>query len=115
MGPTISYATERGAYTLSDRGTYYALAFDDPPRTDLQILCEGDPRLANPYSVIAVDPARFPHVQAQAAQAYVQWLTSTATQERIDAFQVGGRQLFHAGEAPPVVGSTGSPEGPTGS
>jgi len=100
MGPTIGYATERRGYALSDRGTYYAMALDDPPRSDLVIACEGDATLANPYAVIAVDPARHPHVQAEAAQAYVDWLTSASTQALIDGFRRGGKQLFHAGPVP---------------
>ncbi len=107
MGPTIGYATERRGYTLSDRGTFYALALDEPPRTDLTIICEGDPRLANPYAVIAVDPATHPHVQAEAAQDYVDWLVSPGTQALIGAYRKGGEQLFHPGPAPaaPVAGS----------
>ena len=100
MGPTIGYATERRGYTLSDRGTYYAMALDDPPRSDLVIACEGDVRLANPYAVIAVDPNRHPHVQAEAAQEYVSWLTSPSTQALIDGFRKGGKRLFHAGPPP---------------
>jgi tungstate transport system substrate-binding protein len=100
MGPTIGYATERRGYALSDRGTFYALALDDPPRTDLAIVCQGDPRLANPYSVIAVNPATHPHVQAEAAQAYVDWLVSPDTQALIGAYRKGGEQLFHPGPAP---------------
>lgn len=100
MGPTIGYATERRAYTLTDRGTYYAMALDDPPRTDLIIVCEGDARLVNPYTVIAVNPAEHPHVQAEAARSYVDWLVSPGTQDLIGTFRKGGKQLFHPGPAP---------------
>jgi tungstate transport system substrate-binding protein len=112
MGPTIGYATERRGYALSDRGTYYAMALDEPPRTDLIITCEGDVRLANPYAVIAVDPQRHPHVQAEAAQAYVSWLTSPETRALIDGYRKGGKQLFHAGSVPapsPAPSPSGGP------
>ena len=66
----------------------------DKPRTNLVIVCEGDPRLANPYSVIAVDPKRFPHVNGEAARKYIEWLTSPATQTLISRFRVGGKVLF---------------------
>ncbi len=95
MGNVIQYATEKRGYTLSDRGTYYAYAFAPVPRTDLIICCEGDPRLRNPYSVIAVNPAKLPNVNAGAAAKYVEWITSEETQARIAAFQVGGKTLFH--------------------
>ncbi len=106
MGPTLGYATERRAYTISDRGTYYALALDDPPRTDLAVLCEGDPRLANPYAAIAVNPERHPHVQADAALAYVSWLVSDETQQLIGTYRVQDRVLFHPG-SPPAMGDEG--------
>ena len=32
MGKTITVATEKEAYTLADRGTYYAFAMAQPPR-----------------------------------------------------------------------------------
>ena len=100
MGKAILYATERRGYTLCDRGTYYAFALDEPARTDLRILHQGDPVLANPYHVIAVDPQRHPHVQAEAAQAYVRWITSPRAQDAIGAYRVHGETLFHPGPAP---------------
>lgn len=95
MGATLNYATERGAYTLADRGTYYAYALADPPRTNLVILSEGDRRLANPYGVIAVNPAKHPGINYEAAKKYIDWITSSATQKMIDEFKVGGKVLFH--------------------
>jgi len=95
MGKTIHYATEKRAYTLSDRGTYYAYALGEMPKTDLVILCEGDKRLVNPYGVIAVSPAKFPHVNHAAAMAYIRWLTSQGTQKRIGAYTKSGKVLFH--------------------
>ena len=95
MGNTIRYATEKRAYTLVDRGTYLAFARSAPPRTDLVILCQGDARLANPYSVIAVNPEKWPRVQADAAARYVAWLTSPPVQDKIAAFKVNGETLFH--------------------
>ncbi|HEO70255.1 MAG TPA: tungsten ABC transporter substrate-binding protein [Candidatus Hydrogenedentes bacterium] len=95
MGKTISYATERRAYTLVDRGTYYAFALSAPPRTDLAIVCEGDKRLDNPYSVIAVNPAKVDGVRFDAATRYINWLVSEDTQRCIGDFKVGGKALFH--------------------
>ncbi len=106
MGPTLVYATERRGYALADRGTFYALALDEPPRTDLAIVCEGDPRLANPYAVIVVDPQRHPHVQAEAARRYAEWLLSPETQDRIGSYRKGGKTLFHPGPAPVPSGDT---------
>ncbi len=100
MGKTILYATEKRGYALSDRGTYYAFALDEPPRTDLEILHQGDAALANPYHVIAVNPERHPHIQAEEAQAYIRWITSPQTQHAIGAYRVRGETLFRPGPAP---------------
>ncbi|MFV1965077.1 MAG: substrate-binding domain-containing protein [Pirellulaceae bacterium] len=95
MGKTILIATEKQAYTLADRGTYYVFALAEPKRTDLVIVSEGHPSLYNPYGVIAVDPKRHPHVNFAAAKAYIQWLTSPAVQKMIGQYRVQGRVLFH--------------------
>ena len=90
MGATLNTASAMGAYTLSDRGTW--LSFQN--RGDLEIVFEGDPGLENPYGVIVVSPERHAHVKAQAAQQLVDWFVSDAGQGAIDAFQLGGEQLF---------------------
>lgn len=95
MGKTLSVAAERQGYALSDRGTYDAFALAKPPRTDLVIVSQGDPLLRNPYSVIAVNPARHPQVNYAAARQYIEWITSPEVQRQIGAFGVRGRQLFH--------------------
>jgi len=95
MGKAIGHATEKRAYTLADRGTYYAYALGDEPRTDLVILCEGGPNLSNPYGVIPVCPKKHPGVKHEAAKKYVEWLTAPETQKMIGDFKVGGKTLFH--------------------
>jgi len=100
MGKTISVATEKRAYTLADRGTYYAFALSEPPRTDLEILCEGGRDLHNPYGVIAVNPAKHPHVNSEAAEKYIRWITSAEVQEMIGQYTVQGKTLFHPAAEP---------------
>ena len=97
MGKTIMVATEKRAYALVDRGTYYALALAEPPRTDLVVVCQGDKGLYNPYGVIAVNPQKHPHVNFAAAKKYVEWITSAEVQKMIGRYRVGGRVLFHPG------------------
>ena len=96
MGPALNMAASTGAYVLTDRGTW--LNFRN--RADLQILVEGDVRLFNPYGVLAVNPARHPHVNAAAANRFVEWLTSAAGQTSIAAYKVGGEQLFFPNAKP---------------
>lgn len=99
MGATLNTASAMGAYTLSDRGTW--LSFRN--RGDLGIVVEGDPPLMNPYSVIAVDPVRHPHVNAKGAQALIDWLRSPEGQSAIAAFRVQGERLF----VPNALGTVG--------
>ncbi len=82
MGPVLNMTNEKQAYALSDRGTY--LAYGE--KIGLKILCEGDPILNNPYGVIAVNPAKFPHVKYVYAMAYIGWLTSSEGQKIIREF-----------------------------
>lgn len=90
MGAVLQIANDKLAYTLSDRGTYLAYK----GRIDLIIVFEGDPALYNPYHVIAVNPERHPHVNYQAARAYIDFITSAEAQRLIGDFRVDGKVLF---------------------
>lgn len=96
MGPVLLMANERQAYTLSDRGTY--LAFKK--REELVILSEGDPRLYNPYTITAVNPARYPTVKYIEAMQLIAWLTSPEGQQLIGGFKQDGEVLFHPTAVP---------------
>ena len=82
MGQTLQLADQRRAYTLSDRGTYLAFR----ARVRLDVLVERDERLRNLYHVIAVNPRRFPRVNAAGARAFVDFLLAPETQRVIGAF-----------------------------
>ncbi len=100
MGKTVLIATEKRAYTLADRGTYYAFALADPAKTGLAILCEGHESLFNPYGVIAVNPKKYPHVNFAGARRYIEWITSPEVQRMIGEYKVRGKVLFHPHGAP---------------
>lgn len=91
MGGTLTAANEKGAYTLSDRGTYLSR-----PELDLEVLTEGDELLFNPYHVIMVNPERFPNVQAELARLFIEFLVSAETQQAIGEFGIDryGQALF---------------------
>lgn len=93
MGETVRIADEKGAYTLSDRGTY--LSLKDTVR--LEVLVEGDEILFNPYGVIAVNPEKFPHVNFQGAMQFIEFITSVEGQNIIKNFGVDkyGKPLFY--------------------
>lgn len=90
MGPTLNTASGMGAYALADRGTW--LNFSN--RGELAILVEGDTLLFNQYGVIAVNPARHPHVNKEAGRKFVDWLVSPEGQQAIAAYRIGGEQAF---------------------
>ena len=94
MGEVIIMATERGGYTLSDRGTYIAFT----GKTDLQIMVEGNKNLFNPYGVIMVNPAKYPHVKQKLAKAFMDYLTSPEGRAVITGFRKGGQQMFYVSE-----------------
>jgi tungstate transport system substrate-binding protein len=87
MGAVIQIANEKLAYTLADRGTY--LAYKN--KVALEILCEGDPDLFNPYGIMAVNPAKHPQVNYVLAMAYIGWVTSPEGQKIIREF---GKEKF---------------------
>ncbi|MFH1532428.1 MAG: substrate-binding domain-containing protein [Pseudomonadota bacterium] len=91
MGAVLTLADEKMGYTLSDRGTYIAYR----EKLDLVVMVEGDPRLFNPYSVIAVNPERHPHVRYNEAMTFIDWLTSSDAQRIIGNFRRDGERLFH--------------------
>ena len=94
MGKTLTYADEKKAYALADRGTYISYKWGKTPGVDLEILSEGDELLANPYGVIPVNPQKHPHVQYDMAEKFAQWLVSPRGQGVIAGFLLEGKQLF---------------------
>jgi len=92
MGATLQVANEKRAYTISDRGTY--LAYKD--KIEMVILVQGDTdKLANPYGVIAVNPAKHPHVNYVNAMALIGWITSVEGQKIIGNYKRFGELLFY--------------------
>jgi tungstate transport system substrate-binding protein len=106
MGETLNVASEKGGYTLADRGTLLARGRSAP--LALEILVQGEPLLLNVYHVIEVNPARWPKVNAAGARAFADFLVAPATQQRIGAFGVEkfGAPLFtpDAGKRPEALG-----------
>jgi len=104
MGSTLTIASEKGAYTLTDRATYLA----NKDNLQLEILSEGDPGLLNVYHVITVNPDKWPKVNKDGALAFMKFVTDPTTQAVIGKFGVDkfGQQLFipDAGKAEEEVG-----------
>jgi tungstate transport system substrate-binding protein len=91
-GQTLLVANERKAYALTDRGTYLALQ----KRVDLPILLEKDRALLNIYSVMEVNPANGPRVNAAGGKAFADFMVSPEVQAVVKTFGVEkyGQPLF---------------------
>ncbi|MBD3855998.1 MAG: substrate-binding domain-containing protein [Acidobacteria bacterium] len=90
QGATLNVASEMDAYCLSDRASWVTFA----NKRSLELLVEGDPKLLNPYSVILVNPEKYPHIRAAEGQQFIDWLVSERGQQLIAAFRLEGQQLF---------------------
>ena len=95
MGKALTFADEKQAYILADRGTYIKYKFGRDVPIDLVVLCEGDPALANPYGVIPINPKKHPHVKYDLSRAFAEWLVSGKGQTIIDNYRLLGKQLFY--------------------
>jgi tungstate transport system substrate-binding protein len=95
MGKTITFADEKKAYTLADRGTYIKYKFGRNISLDLEIMCEGDTSLYNPYGVIPVNPKMHPHVKYRLAKQFAKWLVSQTGQSLISNYKLNGKRLFY--------------------
>jgi tungstate transport system substrate-binding protein len=92
MGQTLLVANEKKGYAVTDRGTY--LAFQK--RVSLPILMEKDRALLNIYSVMEVNAANGPRVNAAAGKAFADFMVSPEVQGVIRTFGVEkfGQPLF---------------------
>jgi tungstate transport system substrate-binding protein len=92
MGATLGVANDRQAYTLTDRATMLAFG----KRIELKPMVEGDRLLLNIYSVMEVNPANGPRVNAAGGKAFADFMLAPETQQVIKTFGVDkyGQPLF---------------------
>ena len=92
MGATLQIASQKAAYTISDRATYLA----QKKNLSLDILFEKDKALLNVYHVIVVNPAKHPNIKVDAARAFAAFMVRADIQKVIGEFGVdtAGQQLF---------------------
>jgi tungstate transport system substrate-binding protein len=84
MGATLGIANDRQGYTVTDRATMLAFA----KRVDLKPMVEGDKLLLNVYSVMEVNPANGPRVNATGGKAFADFMLAPETQAVIKTFGV---------------------------
>jgi tungstate transport system substrate-binding protein len=92
MGASMTVASEKEAYILTDRATYLA----NKDHYQLDLLLQGDNSLLNVYHVITVNPTRWPAVNYDGALAFSKFMIDPATQDVIGQFGVEkfGQPLF---------------------
>ena len=92
MGATLTIASEKSGYTLTDRATFLA----NKANLQLEILAEGDKSLLNVYHVITVNNEKWPKANYDGALAFMDFITASSTQKIIAQFGVDkyGQQLF---------------------
>lgn len=90
MAEVLRIAHERGAYTLTDRGTF----MKHKKSLDLALLLTGEPKIPNQYAVMAVNPKRYPDVNSATAQRFVEWILSAEGQGVIANFRIDGQAIF---------------------
>jgi tungstate transport system substrate-binding protein len=92
MGATLQIASEKGAYTLTDRATYLA----NQAKLQLENLVQGDASLLNIYHVIEVNPTNCPKVNNTGAIAFADYVVTPEAQTLIGNFGIDkyGQALF---------------------
>jgi tungstate transport system substrate-binding protein len=92
MLATLQIASEKAAYTLSDRATYLA----NKDALQLEILVQGDASLLNIYHVITLNPANCPSINNAGGNAFADYMVSAETQILIGSFgtEQFGQPLF---------------------
>ncbi|PKL49488.1 MAG: hypothetical protein CVV42_05750 [Candidatus Riflebacteria bacterium HGW-Riflebacteria-2] len=94
MARTLLVAFEKQAYTLVDRATFLNLNQGDDETSHLVIHCEGDKKMHNIYTLIAVNPKMHPHVNLAAAEKFITWIKSAPALKIITEFKVANTSVF---------------------
>ncbi len=94
MLATITIASERGGYTLTDRGTYIKYSDNLGGNPPLKIMVAGDKALLNQYSVIAINKKHCPKARYDLAGQFIDWILGTKAQQLIRDFKLLGKPLF---------------------
>ncbi len=92
MGDTLVMTNEKQAYTLSDIGTFLAYKGD----LDLVPVVDSGAILLNVYSVMEINPAKYPDTNSTVAKEWINYLVSDGVQQQIADYGVTeyGQPLF---------------------
>lgn len=92
MGACITMAQEQQAYVLTDKATYLSHEAKD----ELKLLLEKSDEMKNTYSMIAVNPGKWPDTNIDGAKAFIEWMQSEKATKLIREYGVAeyGEALF---------------------
>jgi len=88
MGEVLSMASEKKAYTLTDKATYLSMK----DKLDLTIVLENAQDLKNQYTMIEVNPDKVKGVNKKNADQWIQWMTSAKALKMIQDY---GQDKYH--------------------
>ncbi len=94
MGDSLTTAGQLGAYILTDEATY--LTYKNNSNLPLEVIIDEGPSLLNRYTVMTVNPAKFPDTNVEDATNFTNWLISEDGQNFIGSYGVEtyGKPLF---------------------
>jgi len=99
MGDTLKIADTQKAYVLADMGTFLKYG----PKLTLKVLFGGDNILKNYYSVIALNPDKFPKTHYREAMDFIAFVTSLEGQSIIATYKKHGVNLFYPDAIPSLM------------
>jgi tungstate transport system substrate-binding protein len=93
MGAVLTMASEKKAYTLTDKATFLSMK----DKLDLQIVVDASPDLKNQYTIIEVNPAKHTAINKDGADRFVKWMTSDKALKMINEYGKDkyGENLFN--------------------
>ena len=94
MIATINMASEKGGYTLTDRGTWIKYESQKGDKNNMKIVVENDSSLFNQYSVITINQEKCPNVKTKLAKDFTNWIVKDDTQKLIGDFKLLNKPLF---------------------
>ncbi|MBO7701860.1 MAG: substrate-binding domain-containing protein [Eggerthellaceae bacterium] len=92
MGATLTQAAERQGYTLSDKATFLS----NDAKNKLKILLGESEDMKNTYSMIAVNPEKWPETNTDGAKAFIDWMQGEEASKLIAEYGTAeyGEPLF---------------------
>lgn len=72
MGATLTMASEKQAYTLTDLATFLSMK----DKLSLKVIVSESPDLKNDYSIIVINPDKVANVDVETAKAFEEWMLS---------------------------------------